>query len=250
MSTQSVSPLVLRAMAFAVAVLSLGGTAFAEPAEPADPSATEAPTEEKVSFSGDMTLASRYLFQGLDYSDGRAVLQPNVNLGHGPFTANVWANYQVNIGELNEVDLSLKVGKSFGVLSAAAGYMNLQYPNRPDWDPSQEIFTELAVETALSPTLSMHYDFDAGQGSYTTLGISQSVGSSVTVASNLFYQSQYYELTGFPAAEFKVSASRRFGAYTLTPAVSYFATWANGDFRGDSAVPSNWLFGANVARAF
>jgi len=237
-----------------LSTLSLVGRATAQPASTdLPPTAVPVPAAEatpSLSFSSDVTAASRYIFQGFDYSEGRAVLQPNASLVFRSVTANVWGNYHVDHGEFDEFDLSLKMGRSFGSMSVAAGYMNLQYPNRVGWDPSQELFVELGMNAPLSPKLSIHYDFDAGTGTYSTLGLSKDVGHSFSLATNLFYQGGYYDMTGVPAAELKASWAHTTGAYTFAPAISYFATWSNGDFRDAGAVPSNWLFALDVARAF
>jgi len=260
MSHRSCRSRIVGILGAVVGSIVMGSMALAQPApsgstEPQAPAPSGAPEESDgptspVSASGDLTVASRYLFQGLDYSDGRAVLQPNASLVFSRITANVWSNYQLDLQEFNEFDFSLKVGQTFGKLSASAGYVNLQYPNRPTWEPSQELTLDLGLETTLSPTISVHYDFDKGRGTYTTLGLSHPVGSSVSLATNLFYQGHYFDVTGFPAAEIKGSWGHSLGAYRFTPAVSYFATWANGDFKDGGEIPSNWLFAFNVARAF
>src|ERR1044071_7620807 len=67
-----------------------------------------------IETSFDATLASRYLFQGIDYSDGRSVVQPNLVVTQGTFSAVVWANYQPNLGDVNEVDISLKSTSTAG----------------------------------------------------------------------------------------------------------------------------------------
>lgn len=200
-----------------------------------------------LSGSLDGTVASRYLFQGIDYSDGRSVLQPNVVVSHGAFAAVLWANYQPNLGDVNEIDASLKITKAFGRLTVSPGYTYLRYPNRVDWAPSQELYADLSVVSPLSPTLSVHQDIDAGDGTYATLGVSQTVAASFTLASNLFYQHHYYEMTGVPAVELKAGTSFPYGGMTLAPAVSYMATSHNGDFRGGAHIPAGWLVAVNVS---
>jgi len=197
--------------------------------------------------SFDATVASRYLFQGIDYSDGRSVLQPDLVISHGPYSAVVWGNYQPNLGDVNEVDLSLKVTRSFGRLTASPGYTSLRYPNRVDWSPSQEGFVDLALAAPFSPTLSVHYDFDAGDGAYATFGLSRAVGASLSLASNVFYQHRYYGMTGFPAAELKVSTAFPYGSFLLAPSLSRFVSPANGDFTAAARVPAGWLLSLNFA---
>lgn len=217
-------------------------------ATPAD-SAQTAANRFLHSFSAsfDATLASRYLFQGIDYSDGKSVLQPNLQISHGPITGVAWANYQPDLGDVNEVDLSLQASHTIQSVSGTAGYTYLRYPNRVGWDPSQEVFANLLVAVPLNPTLSVHYDFDAGDGSYSTLGLSQTFASLVTIGSNLFYQSHYYGMTGIPSVEFKASATFPYAGMSLTPSVSRFATRDNADFSGPGAqIPQGWLVSLNV----
>ena len=130
---------------------------------------------------------------------------------------------------------------------ADAGYTSLRYPNRVDWSPSQEGFVDLALAAPFSPTLSVHYDFDAGDGAYATLGLSRAVGASLTLASNVFYQHRYYGMTGFPAAELKVSTAFPYGSFLLAPSLSRFVSPANGDFTAAARVPAGWLLSLNFA---
>ena len=206
-------------------------------------------TEEsnrKVSVSYDVLFASKYLFQGFDYSDSRGVAQPSVSVGFSDFTFNAWGNFQPDLNVMNEIDLTVKYTRELKGFSVSPGYMALRYPNR-DWDPSQELFVDLGVTAPLNPTLSVHYDFDAGKGSYSTLGVSHEVKAPITLGANLFYQNQYYEMTGFPSAEIKASASMSIGVLGFTPSLSRFFSWENGDFSGDAKVPESWLFGVSFS---
>jgi hypothetical protein len=224
-------------------------SAFAE-----DPAAAAAPTTEAgnedpdaLGLSYDATLASNYIFQGFDYSYGRSVVQPNATATWRGFSANAWGNLQAGSLALNEVDLSIKYAHEAGKLSAAAGYLNLRYPNR-DWEPSQEFFVDVAYTAPLNPSLSVHYDFGAGDGAYTTLGLRHELPNQLSFGTNLYVQSHYYGMTGLCSAEFKLSASHSLGTATLTQSASYFRTWENGDFRDDGAIPSKWLVAINVSR--
>lgn len=230
-------------VALCLAALATVRTAHAQTSAPSSTTANQNASDDessKVSASYDVLFGSGYLFQGLNYSDGNAVAQPNLSVGMGGFTFGAWGNFQPEQDVLNEIDLSLKYSQSFKNVSMSPGYTVLRYPNR-DWDPSQEFFVDLAVTAPMNPTLSIHYDFDAGKGSYTTFGLSREVKAPITLATNLFYQSQYYEMTGVPAVEFKASAALSVGVFGFTPSLSRFVTWENGDFAGAAAVPDSWL---------
>jgi hypothetical protein len=195
----------------------------------------------------DATLASRYIFQGFDYS-GASVMQPNFVSSYKNWSATMWSNFQPSTSVFNEFDFTLRYGRTIQKLSVAGGYNYLTYPYREGWHPSQEVLLELGLEAPLSPSFNVHYDYDQGDGAYAQLGVSQSIGPRLSVGSNLFYQHHYYEMTGVPSIEFKASAGLSLGAMALTPALSYFATTDNGTFRGESRLPSTWLFALNVAK--
>lgn len=206
-----------------------------------------------VQISWDVTLASKYLFLGVDLSDENAVLQPEAILGIKNFSFTFWVNHDLDRQKPNELDFVLQYAWELGRFALSPGYAYYSYPHRTGWDPSQEVLLDVSCSAPLSPSLSVNYDFDSGEGTYFTLGISQGLESlalPLSLGANLFYQEGYYEQTGFPAAELNVSVGHGIGPIEITPSVSYFATWGNGDFQGASQVPSTWLFAINVAQAF
>ena len=219
-----------------------------ETTAPAVPGESDARGARAFSASFDATAASKYLFQGIDYSEGMGVVQPELVATLGSFSAVAWANFQPDFGDFNEIDLTLKYARSIQRWSISPGYTYLRYPHRVGWDPSQELTLDLGFESQLSPSLSLHYDFDAGKGLYATLGLSRELRAPVTVGANVFYQHNYYEMTGCPAVELKASAALSLGAFSFTPSISNLVTGENRDFRGAAATPSTWLFSFNVAR--
>ena len=203
--------------------------------------------------SGSFTFASRYLFQGIDYSNAKPVFNPEADLTAGPLKAKLWINHDLDLGVSNEFDLSVLREWTAKKYSFTTGYTYLWYPHRDGWDPSQELYLEASREGILNPTLSLHYDFDAGMGSYSTFGLSRSIErpfGSVSLGANIFYQDHYYGLSGIPASEWNVHVEKSVKKTTITPSISRFVTWSNGDFRDENAVKSNWLFSLQVAQDF
>ncbi|MBI5097028.1 MAG: hypothetical protein HZB32_05230 [Nitrospirae bacterium] len=162
-----------------------------------EPEGLEPEPPSSFSIGWDVTIASKYLFQGRDYSNNKPVDQPEVILTLKDFAAIL-----------------------------------------------------------LNPSLSIHYDFDAGDGYYATLGVSHGIETSIgalTPRIKLFYQANYYELTGFPSAEFNGTLEYSIGFFSISPSISYFLTWNNGDFQADGpegTVPDTWLFSINAAQSF
>ncbi len=215
-----------------------------------EPEGLEVAPSATVSIGWDVTLASKYLFYGIDYSDGKPVVQPEATFSIKDVSAIFWFNYDLDKKEANEFDLYLQYSREIKDFSLITGYAHYNYPHREEWDPSQEVFIEASCNALLNPSLGVHYDFDAGNGAYFKLGMNHEAGPSLGALSlgiNLFYMDNYYENSGFPSMEFNVNKEFSFGSLTITPSVSYFLSWDNGDFRDDNAVSDTWLFSLNIA---
>jgi hypothetical protein len=218
-----------------------------------EPSGSDEAPASPIGMSGSMSLASRYLFQGIDYSAGKPVLNPEADLTWGPIGAKLWWNHDLDQRVSNEYDFSIFHEWSAKKFSITTGYTYLWYPHREGWTPSQELYLEMSREAPLNPTLSFHYDFDAGIGSYSTFGLSHGFErrmGTFTLGANLFYQDHYYGLTGFPSSEWNAKLEKTVRGTTITPSVSRFLTWKNGDFRDVNAIPSAWLFSLTLGRDF
>ena len=197
-------------------------------------------------------FASKYLFQGIDYSNGNPVAQPELSLEYRGFSLTSWFNVDLDERHVNEIDLVFAYEREIGRFSATPGYARYQYP-RKGWEPSQEVYLDLSYATLLDLSLSSHYDFDAGKGAYFTLGLQRDVETSVGtfgIGSNLFYQRNYYEMSGIPSLEFTVNYSRSIRSVSITPSVSYFVTWDNSDFIGESAVPKQWVVSLTIGQSY
>jgi hypothetical protein len=207
---------------------------------------------DPVTVSWETAVASKYLFQGIDYSSGNPVAQPELSLEYRKFSLTSWFNFDLDGRHVNEIDLLFAYEWELGPLSVTPGYARYRYPHK-GWDPSQELYLDLSYETFLDLALSTHYDFDAGKGAYFTLGLHREVETSVGtfgVGSNLFYQWNYYETSGIPSLEFTANYGGSIRSVSITPAVSYFATWDNGDFKEQSAVPRKWLVSLTVGQSY
>ncbi len=214
-------------------------------------------TENSISFGWDVTLASKYVWQGFDYSNGGSVIQPEAYLAVNNFSATLWFNHDIDTNKSDEFDLYLQYDWSFSDYGLSAGYAYYDYPqnapHRDGWDPSQELYLDISYVNALNPSLSVHYDFDMGEGAYYALGVSHDyevAAASFTLAANLFYHDDYYDVSGIPSAEINANTAFEAGSLTISPSVSYFHTWENGDFRGISAVPDIWLFSINISKDY
>ncbi len=221
--------------------------ADAVPAQPADAPAPANPTP----WAFGTTVASRYLFQGIDYSGGRPVVQPQVALAWRGSSLQFWGNMGTDDWEMNEIDLSVQHEVEIRRLSVTAGIVDLRYPHRDGWGPTREMFVDVALDTPLAPSVSTHYDFEAATGAYVTFSLSQALGKASTVptiSTRLFWQRGYYGMSGVPAVELNCGTEISAGGVKLAPSVSRFLNWKNGTFRGDDTVRGTWTFALGISR--
>ena len=106
-----------------LASLTLPTTGFAE-------TTPEALAGPQVTVSTTLTFASRYVSDGIAYSDG-AVVQPYVELGYGGFYAGVWATNAsaALLGSSSEVDFYLGYRGEVGTFYYDIGYGYYTYPD-------------------------------------------------------------------------------------------------------------------------
>ena len=120
----------LRLIALTAATLALPTIAFAETPAPA-----EAPA---LSFSGSVTIASRYVSDGIEYSTG-AVVQPYVEMGYAGFYAGVWATNAEEdlLGADAEVDFNLGYRGTAGTFYYDIGYGYYTYPGASEFNSGE-----------------------------------------------------------------------------------------------------------------
>lgn len=164
-----------------VCCLAAAGLAFAE--------------EEKPSAELAMGAYSKYVWRGFELSDDSIVLQPSMTVGYKGFAFNLWGNldtdyYAVdpNTKEFTEVDMTFSYDWMAGPVGMSAGYI---YYGLDGLDDSQEIYLSAALDTLLSPTLSIYRDYDSYRGWYVTFGISHSVPVSGDISLDLGAQVSY-----------------------------------------------------------
>ena len=202
----------------------------------------EAPAPQ-VSWSA--TYASRYSFQGFDYSNGHPVLQPEVTGAMGAVSLNLWGNLDQVEGEITEVDATVQADWTVEALTVGVGYANLQYPNRVDRSPSQELYTQFEAELPLKPNGELHWDVDAAHGLYGNIGLGAERsfgGVTCGLGSHLYAQNKYYGLTGISGLETSIGAGISWRGIAWQGELARLWTWENGDFRNLQSVAGGWLF--------
>lgn len=206
----------------------------------------------RLSFEWSTTYASSYEFQGLDYSEGRPVLQPTLGASYRGFSAGVWGNADQTRRHFDEFDVTVQRDLERGGFTGALGYEYLHFPHREGWEPTHEVYVEMALEGVLAPSLSMHWDVVAGEGRYWTLGVEHEFAlpkGSMALGTAVHVQEHYYGMTGIPSMETSVSYAHRWGGLSIEPELGRTWAWANGDFRDEFAIESGWVVSLKLSPA-
>ena len=187
--------------------------------------------EVEKSAEAAVGIFSNYVWRGQKLSE-EAVVQPTAGLNYGGFGANLWLNYDTDLEEATETDVTLNYGISIEKLSLEAGYIYYALDSVAD---TQEFYMTVGYEMPLNPSLTFYYDFDEGTGGYLVLALSQdfplmdkltlNLGASAGVNFEnaiLGTDSQGDEFTGFYNGEIKASLTYALTEnLTVEPVVAY-----------------------------
>ncbi len=155
---------------------------------------------EDVKKSGyvSMDVMSNYVWRGQKLSNSW-VLQPSVGINYGAFGANIWANYDSDRaeitsgdssghGEFTETDITLTYTHSIDKLTITAGYIYYALDGAND---TQELFISASYDTILSPSLTIYYDYDEGNGAFIVLGIGHTLNITKDISTKLGASASY-----------------------------------------------------------
>jgi uncharacterized protein (TIGR02001 family) len=221
-------------------------------------------SEAAIEVEGDVYAGvfDKYLWRGFDLSDGRPVIQGGADLSSGGFTLSYWTNWQlkssdgIDSGEANETDIILDYSTDIGeMLSVSVG--NIWYALDGAED-TNELYVSATVNTMLSPTLAMYWDWDAAEeeGLYFTLDVSHTLELTEGLALNLGALVSYNLHSDYAVGDYAGLHNYELSAgldYTLTDAltVSPSFTYSSGiSDGGKDAIDSEILAGVNLTLAF
>ena len=146
-----------------VAPLILASAVFLLPAVPATAIAEDTYKEAYA----EMSIYSHYVWRGTKLSD-KAVLQPNIGFIYNNFGFDLWSNYDLENNEHNETDYTLDYTISHNLIEVIVGYVH--YANEgPESSETSEFFLSTSYDTLLSPSLTLYYDNDEGDGGFVEL---------------------------------------------------------------------------------
>lgn len=117
----------------------------------------------ETSGSASVDFMSNYVWRGQKLSNSM-VVQPSTGITYGGFGANLWANYDSGTKEHNETDLTLNYANAVEKFSYDVGY--IYYALEGSENDTQEVYVTVGYDVILSPSLTVYYDFDEGDGAF------------------------------------------------------------------------------------
>lgn len=154
----------------------LAATALTAAAQEQETESRELP----VDLSTEIGLYSAYVWRGIIVND-HAVLQPSITAEKGPFSFNVWGNWNLDQPAGRDDDLEVDYTAAYTLpinndnISVDVGVIYYTFPGDGSGTPNTaEIFTSAAFpNVVLTPVASVYYDIDEVNGWYGNLAVSQ-----------------------------------------------------------------------------
>ncbi len=211
-------------------------------------------------FSFQADFVSRYIWRGFDLNPTKKpVIQPQVTYAFGDsgFAVNLFLNFSFEDKNTNEVDFTFsydfKTGEDFAL---TVGFTNYAWPYIKDFDfkdhTTQEFFVTAGFpKLPLSPTISVYYDINLGDGLYAELGIGHSVELSKNLTADLSGSLGYNAgqwlpdgaNTGFSDLNLGAALPIKTGKFTVTPYATYTFV-----FLDAVSLDNHFRFGISIAQ--
>lgn len=122
----------------------------------------------------DYGVFSKYIWRGWNLFDD-PVYQANMGVSQGGISAGISGNYALgDLDRLTELDFTVDLAHSFGIVSCNIGYIQYTFPNVAvgAGRDSAEIYCGFGIDTYAAPSITVYYDFQDGDGTYAELGLS------------------------------------------------------------------------------
>ncbi len=186
----------------------------------------------EVSGSASVDVMSQYVWRGWQLSDD-SVIQPSVGITYEGLGVNIWSNYDNDTTAITETDYTLNYTFSIEKFGFDVGYIFYTFPDS-DFD-TQEIYASASYDVILSPSLTIYYDFDEGDGAFIVASIGHSIAlleeMSLDVGASLSYNADNLVMgtdsggdafSGFYNGDISASVSIPvYKALSITPMVAY-----------------------------
>ena len=133
---------------------------------------------KEVDFNVGTDIYSKYIWRGQNLTDNW-VAQPTAGASFKEFTVSFWGSYDTDSTEWTERDFLLDYTTGLGLINEfldkiglSLGYTYYTFPNLDIDNESHELYVGLGFDVLLSPSFTVYYDWDTGNGTYYEAGIS------------------------------------------------------------------------------
>lgn len=162
----------------------------------------------EVSGSAYAGFYDKYLWRGFDLSGSTPVMQGGVDLSAGSFTVSYWTNLQLttdegmDAGDATETDIVIDYSTDINdMLSLSVGNIFYQLEGMED---TNELYLSLGLNTLLSPTFSVYYDWDKADetGLFYTADISHSIALADSLSLGLGALVSYNQSSDYSVGDY------------------------------------------------
>ncbi|MBN2645339.1 MAG: hypothetical protein JXR59_07695 [Desulfuromonadaceae bacterium] len=182
-----------------------------------------------IEVSGDAYagIYDKYLWRGYDLSGSMPVAQGGLDISAGSFTFSYWTNVQLandsaegyNSGEETETDIIIDYSRDINdLLSISVG--NIFY-GLDGIEDTNELYLTLSLNTILSPSLSVYWDWDEADedGLYYTFSVGHDISITDALSLSLGALVSYNQ-----SCDYSVGDYDDFHNYELSVGVDYAIT--------------------------
>ncbi len=166
--------------------------------------------EHETYFELSLDALSKYIYRAYAYSE-RAVYQARVTAGLDSWSFNCFANYDPDIGRVNEAMFNADFTASMGAVTFSLGYLITYYDFEVDFlesliESTQEVYMGTSLDSLpFTPSAFVYYDFDEGDGRYYELSAKKTFEwkqIEFNTLGSLIYNDHYFlESSGWSHAE-------------------------------------------------
>ncbi len=187
------------------------------------------------SFSYQLDFNSSYIWRGWDLNPSKKpVIQPSITYAFGDtgFALNFWGSFSFTDSTVNETDITLSYDfKTSENLSLSAGFIHYGWYFAKNFEfkenTTQEVYLTAGFpKVILSPSISIYYDINNGDGLYLVGGIGYGLYLSEKITADLsasigYNGGQWTTETGLSDINFGISVPVPLDKLSLSVSANY-----------------------------
>ncbi len=223
-------------------------------------------TASALEVAGDAYVGvyDKYLWRGFDLSGSMPVAQGGVDVSAGNFTFGYWTNLQLSTddgegyksGEATETDIVIDYSRDLNdLVSISVGNIFYQLDSLDD---TNELYLTIALNTILSPSLTVYYDWDEAQedGLFYALSVGHDIALTEALGLSLGALVSYNQSSDYAVGDYDEFHNYELSAgldYSVTENISVGASFLFSEGISDEAqdaIDSEMVTGAAVTLAF